>query len=180
MSTEHDPLTPVFAWRLKAALDRVTPPASLPRYASASLGRVRPWRVAPFLLAAAMAVLLALTATATTGSPNPVVWTRDAASTIQSVGHAPDVVPSPQPVPDQAPAKPSRSSAPAAPAAAPTHQPETEHGASPTPDRSQQSDDSEQHDLKESSLQWSGHWGSGTATGTTSGASRHPRNQDDH
>jgi hypothetical protein len=178
MSTEHDPLTPVFAWRLKAALDRVTPPASLPRYASASVGRVRPWRVAPFLLAAAMVVLLALTATATTGSPNPVVWTRDAASTIQSVGHAPEVIPpSPQPVPQQAPAKPARSSVPVAPAAAPTHQPQ--HGASPTPDTSEQQGDSQGHELKDSSLQWSGHWGSGTATSTTERASRHPRSRND-
>ena len=182
MSSERDPLTPVFAWRLKAALDRVTPPASLPRYASVAVRQARPWRVAPFLLAAAMVVMLALTATATTGSPNPIVWTRDAASTIQSVGRTPDVIPTPQPVPEQAPPKQARSSAPAvaAPAPAPTHQPQHQQGASPSPNSSGQSDDSQGHDLKESSLQWSGHWGSGTSTGTAWGSSRHPRNRDDH
>jgi hypothetical protein len=179
MSSEHDPLTPVFAWRLTAALDRVTPPLSLPRYASVALRQVRPWRVAPFLVAAAMAVLLALTATATTGSPNPIVWTRDAASTIQSVGHTPDVIPSPQPAPEQAPPKQARSSAPAAPAPVPTPQTQHQHGASPSPNGSEQSDDSQGHDFKESSLQWSGHWGSGTTTSTASGSPRHPRNRDD-
>ena len=165
-NSEHDPLTPVFAWRLQAALDRVTTPASLPRYASASMRQVRPWRVAPFLLAAATVVLLALTATATTGSTNPVVWTRDAASSIQSVGHAPEAIPAPpQPVPQQAPAKPARSSAAAAPAAAPTHQPQ--HSASPPPGRSAQPEDSQQPDIKESSIRWSGHWGSGSTTNTT-------------
>lgn len=174
MSNEHDPLNPVFAWRLKAALDRVTPPASLPRYASASMGRARPWRVAPFLLAATMVVLLALTATATTGSPNPVVWTQHAASTIQSVRHAPEAIPSPQPAPEQAPANPARS-APAAPAAVPTHQPQ--HGASPTPDRSEQPEDSPRPEPTDSSSQWNGHWGTGT-TNSTRSSDRHSHSRD--
>jgi hypothetical protein len=136
MSTEHDPLDPVFAWRLKAALDRVTPPHSRPRYESKSMGGLRPWRVAPFLLAAAMVVLLALTATATTGSPNPVVWTRDAASTIESVGHAPEVTPA-QPSPEQAPASPRKAPAPAAAA---THN--SGHEAPPKPKPSDHPEDS--------------------------------------
>jgi hypothetical protein len=175
MSTEHDPLSPVFEWRLKAALDRVTPPASLPRYASASMGRARPWRVAPFLLAAAMVVLLALTATATTGSPNPVVWTQDAASTIQSVGHPTGSIPSPAAVPEQAPANPSRS-APAAPAPAATHQPQ--HAASPTPDRAEQPEDSPRPEPTDSSNQWDGHWGSGNTT-QSSGSPRQSHGRHD-
>jgi hypothetical protein len=107
------------------------------------------------------------------------VWTRDAASTIQSVGHTPDVIPSPQPAPEQAPPKQARSSAPAAPAPVPTPQTQHQHGASPSPNGSEQSDDSQGHDFKESSLQWSGHWGSGTSTSTASGSPRHPRNRDD-
>jgi len=174
---EHDPLNPVFTWRLKAALDRVTPPASLPRYAFASMGRVRPWRVAPFLLAAAMVVLLALTATATTGSPNPVVWTRDAASTIQSVGHTPETVPGPQPAPEQAPAKPARS-APAAPAAAATHQPK--QVKAPTPSRCEQPEGSPRPEPTDSSSRWDGHWEAGNTTNTTWSSQGRSRSQDDH
>lgn len=175
-STEHDGLNPVFGWRLKAALDRVTPPASLPRYASVSMGRARPWRVAPFLLAGATVVLLALTATATTGSPNPVVWTQHAATTIQSVGHAPEAIPSPQSAPEQAPVNPARS-APVAPAPAATHQPQ--HGASPTPGASEQPDESTQTQPEptESSNQRSGHSGSGTTSNSTSSA---PGRSDTH
>lgn len=130
--TDHDPMGPGFEWRLKAVLDRVTPPASRPRYESVSMGGVRLWRAAPVLLAAATAVLLALTATAATGSPNPVVWTQRAASTIQSVGHAPEAAPSPEPSPET-PQETPRS----APAAPPTHAPEHEAEASPSPEPSE-------------------------------------------
>lgn len=159
-STEHDGLDPVFEWRLKAALDRVTPPSSVPRYASASMGRARPLRVAPFLLAGATVVLLALTATAATGSPNPVVWTQDAATTIRSVGHAAETITSPQP----APLNPA-SSEQSAPAPAATH-----HGASPTPDSSEQPDESTQPQPEptDSSNQRSGHSGSGTDSNSAS------------
>src|SRR3982074_966202 len=122
-----------------------------------------------------MVVLLALTATATTGSPNPVVWTRDAAATIQSVGHVPEVIPSPQPAPEQAPANPTQS-VPAAPAPAATHQPQ--HAASPTPDPEDQSGDSHRSEPTDSSSQWSGHWGTGTTT--TWDSSRHSHSRDGH
>src|SRR5260221_12298844 len=98
-STEHNKMDPIFDWRLKVALDRIVPPPSFPRYASKSMGGLRPLRVAPVLLAAATAILLVVAATATTGSPNPAVWTGDAASTIGSVV----AVPSPSPQPSLAP-----------------------------------------------------------------------------
>jgi hypothetical protein len=123
-STDHNKMDPLFDWRLKVALDRMVPPPSFPRYASRSVSRIRPWRVAPLALAATSAVLLALTATATTGSPNPAVWTGDAASTIGAVGHVAEPSPSPQPSPAPPPAAPRKTVAPA-----PAHQPE--HSASP-------------------------------------------------
>ena len=68
-------------------------------------------------------VLLAVTAAATTGSPNPVVWAERAGSTIQSVGHTPESSPSPEPT----------HNAQAAPAALPTHEP-AEHEPSQAPE----------------------------------------------
>lgn len=129
-NTDHDPMDPGFEWRLKAALDRITPPASRPRYESASMGGVRSWRIAPVLLAGATAVLLAVTATAATGSPNPVVWTQRAASTIESVGHAPEASPSPEPSPERSEETPNGGAA-----AQPTDEPE--HEASPSPEPSE-------------------------------------------
>ena len=129
-NTDHDPMDPGFEWRLKAALDRITPPASRPRYESASMGGVRSWRIAPVLLAGATAVLLAVTATAATGSPNPVVWTQRAASTIESVGHAPEASPSPEPNPERSEETPNGGAA-----AQPTDEPE--HEASPSPEPSE-------------------------------------------
>src|ERR1700693_5678663 len=125
-TTDHNKLDPGFERRLKVALDRIVPPPSFPRYASKSMGRLRPWRIAPALLAAATAILLALAATATTGSPNPAVWTGDAASTIGAVGHVAEPSPSPQPSPAPPPVAPRKAVAPA-----PAHQPE--HIASPRP-----------------------------------------------
>src|ERR1700719_2188278 len=126
-STEHHPMDRRLQWQLKAALDRMTPPASFPRYAS-TVGRLRPWRVAPFLLAAASSILLALTATATTGSPNPVVWSGDAASAIGSVAHTaePSPIPSPSLAPPQAP--PRKAALPA-----PTHAPSHDAATKPKP-----------------------------------------------
>jgi outer membrane biosynthesis protein TonB len=134
-NTDHDPMDPGFEWRLKAALDRITPPASRPRYASASMGGVRSWRIAPVLLAGATAVLLAVTATAATGSPNPIVWTQRAASTIESVGHAPEASPSPEPSPERSEETPNGGAA-----AQPTNEPE--HEASPSPEPSEHSEQS--------------------------------------
>jgi hypothetical protein len=132
-NADHDPLGPGFDRRLKAALDRVTPPASSPRYAYQAVAGLRPWRLASVVVAAGAACLLALTAVAATGSPNPVVWTQRAASTIGSVGHAPEASPSPEPskpphaTPHSAPSKPVQ---------------QTEHEASPSPRHSEQPSES--------------------------------------
>lgn len=123
--TRRYAVNPIFEWRLRAALERVTPPWSPPRYQT-GLAVARPWRLAPVLLAGAATVLLALTATAATGSPNPVVWTQRATTTIESVGHAPEASPSPEPS-HEAPRSTS--------AAPPTH--EAEHEASPNPEPSE-------------------------------------------
>jgi hypothetical protein len=93
---ENDPLDPGLKSRLKAALDQVTPPPALPRYAAATTGRARVGRAASLALAAGASVLLALTATATTGSPNPVVWTQRAASEIEAVEHGAKGSPTPE------------------------------------------------------------------------------------
>jgi hypothetical protein len=98
-NTEHDPLDRGFDWRLKAALDRVAPPSSNPRYASSAMGGARAWPIVPALVAAGATVLLAISATAFTGSANPLVWAERAGSTIQTVSHAPEAVPSPEATP---------------------------------------------------------------------------------
>src|SRR5258708_10614103 len=106
-STDHHRMDPGLEWRLKVALNRITPPSSTtPRYAARWKNGVRPWRLAPFALAAASVVLLALTATATTGSPNPAVWTGDAASTIGAVGHVAEPGPTPHPTAHPPPSPP--------------------------------------------------------------------------
>ena len=146
-SSNRDPIGPGFEWRLKAALDRVTPPVSTPRYLSATPG-VRTLHLAPFALAAAAAALLALSATAATGSPNPVVWTERATTTIESVGH-PAATPSTEP---SQPPKAQRG----VPGATSTHQPE--HKASPKPSESPEpTNDSSSGD----------HSGSGSGTSPT-------------
>ena len=98
-NTEDDPLDRGFDWRLKAALDRATPPPSNPRYASSVMGGARAWPLVPALVAAGATVLLAISAAAFTGSTNPLVWAERAGSTIQTVGHAPEAAPSPEPSP---------------------------------------------------------------------------------
>jgi hypothetical protein len=124
-NTEHDPMDRGFEWRLKAALDRVTPPMSSPRYASTVMGGARAWPIGPALVAAGAAmVLLAVTATATTGSYNPAIWAERAGTTIQSVGHTPESAPSPEPSPE------TPHLAPAAPAP-PQH--DTEHDETRAP-----------------------------------------------
>jgi hypothetical protein len=156
---EHHRLDPGLEWRLKVALNRVTPPSCTPRYLSSALNGVRPWRVAPLALAAATAILLALTATATTGSPNPAVWTGDAASTIGAVRHLPDPSLSPQPSPPP-PAPPRKAAVPAqarppvtrraAPPIEPTERPE----GSPRPRPSASPSPSDDH----SGWYWSSRW----------------------
>src|SRR5260370_16805468 len=99
-STDHHRMDTGLEWRLKVALNRITPPSSpTPRYAARWKNGVRSWRLAPFALAAASVVLLALTATATTGSPNPAAWTGDPASTIAAVAPVPHPTPTPHPTP---------------------------------------------------------------------------------
>lgn len=127
--TEGDPLGPAFAWRLRAALDRVVPPHAPPRYQSAANARA-PMRFAPAALAAAVAGIVALAAFATTGSANPVVWTQRVTSTIESTG----LVPAAQPSPEASPSPETESPRPPA-AAPPAHTPE--HEASPRPEPSE-------------------------------------------
>jgi hypothetical protein len=122
-NTDHDPLGPGFEWRLKTALDRVTPQWSQPRYQAPAVG-IKAWRVAPFLLAGATTILMALTATAATGSPNPAVWTQRAVSTISSVGHPATEIPSPEPT-----AEPAQEAPPSGSAPAPSHEAEHETGS---------------------------------------------------
>ena len=123
-----------FEWRLKSALDRVNPPASSPRYASTLMGGAWAWPVAPALVAAGAAMLLAITASVFTGSANPVVWAERAGSTIQSVSHTPEPSPSPEPSSE------TSHSAPAAPAQA-TH--DSEHDISERPEPSDQAEPNE-------------------------------------
>lgn len=104
MSKIENPLGPGFEWRLRAALDRIQPPHNAPRYLSLTPGgtlRTVLLRAAP-AVAAGIAGLL-LTAYAATGSPNPVIWTQNAASAITSITHP---EPSPTAEPSSAPAQP--------------------------------------------------------------------------
>jgi hypothetical protein len=133
--TRRYAVNPVFEWRLRAALDQVTPLWSPPRYQTAR-ALARPWRLAPVVVAGAATVLLALTATAATGSPNPVVWTQRATTTIESVGHPAEAAPNPEPSPEQPHANP-RAAVPAPPThqsqhAAPTQRPEPSDHPEPT------------------------------------------------
>lgn len=89
---ERELLGPGFERRLKAALDKVVPPSPLlasARYRTGATRRMsRAWRFAPALVAVGAAAM-AITATATTGSPNPSVWRDRAGTVFQSVGHFP-------------------------------------------------------------------------------------------
>lgn len=123
-NTDHDPLDSRFDRQLKAALDRLTPPASSARYAERAMAGLRPWRMVPMVVGAGAACLLVLTAAFTTGSPNPVVWTQRAASTIESVRHAPETSPGPKP------SEPAHATPHSTPAAPKQH---SEHGGSPSP-----------------------------------------------
>lgn len=133
-NTERDGLGPGFESGLKDALDRITPPASPPRYLSATMGGARPWRLAP-MVAIGATCLLALTATVATGSASPVVWTQRAASTLQSIAHQPVSTPSPAP---ETTAEPSgESPEPVRGGTAPTPSHEPEHESSPRPEPSE-------------------------------------------
>jgi hypothetical protein len=137
---EH-PIAPGFEWRLKSALDRITPPSGLPRYAMARR-TFRPLRPAlATALAVSVTVLLALSATAATGSPNPVVWKERAVLTIQAVSHqaeAPAI---------QAPSQ--ESTGHSARVAAPSHSSESssapEHEPTDRPQKSPQPTPTDEH-----------------------------------
>ncbi|MHB8612672.1 MAG: hypothetical protein ACYDAL_09620 [Candidatus Dormibacteraceae bacterium] len=128
-------MDPHFESRLKAALDRITPPASTPRYASTRPAGFRAWRIAPVLLAGATAILVVLAATAATGSPNPVVWTGYAAAAIGSVAHTGEPRPIQSPSEAAPPAEPHKGAA-----LAPTQEPD--HESSPGPEPSQRPEES--------------------------------------
>jgi hypothetical protein len=133
-NTEQDPLDRGFDWRLKAALDRVTPPSSHPRYASGVMGGARAWPLGPALVAAGATVLLAISATAFTGSANPLVWVERAGTTIQTVSHTPEATPSPEASPT---AQHSAPAAQAQPTQGPDHEANTqEPNGSPEPKQS--------------------------------------------
>jgi hypothetical protein len=141
-NTDHDGLGPGFEGRLKDALDRITPPSSPPRYQSASLSGARTWRLAPVALAVGATCLLALTATAATGSPNPTVWTQRAASTLTSIGHHSEASHSPgsetTPEAGERSAEPGQATPePEQGGAAPTPSHDAEHEASPKPEPSE-------------------------------------------
>jgi hypothetical protein len=114
---DPDDLHPTLISRLHAELNRVWPPAREPRYLTAA-APIRAWRFAPLALAIAFTGIVALTAFAATGSPNPAVWTNRVQTVINSS--------LPSPTPDESPS-------PAQPAAAPTAPPTHRTSATPTP-----------------------------------------------
>ena len=86
--TEGDPLGPAFERRLRGELDRVQPRFSPPRYLSAG-NRPLVRRFAPVGLAVSVVGILALSAFAATGSPNPVVWTEHVVTVIHPIPSSP-------------------------------------------------------------------------------------------
>ncbi|HKW06379.1 MAG TPA: hypothetical protein VJS19_02310 [Candidatus Dormibacteraeota bacterium] len=132
-NADPDDLHPTLIARLRAELDRVRPSHTMPRYAT-SPAPIGAWRLAPLILAIAFTGILALTAFAATGSPNPAVWTNRVETVISP--------PSPSPTPEDEPA----ASHPAATAtAAPTHRPTAAptHPAQPTSSPKHESPDPE-------------------------------------
>src|ERR1700746_4121478 len=108
---DPDGLHPTLIARLRAELNRVRPPHVEPRYLT-SPAPIRAWRLAPVMLAIAFTGILALTAFAATGSPNPAVWT----NRVETVINPPSPTPSPE-----SEARPSPSQA--GPTTAPVHRP---------------------------------------------------------
>lgn len=96
-NTDPGGLGPALRARLHAELDRIRPPGTTPRYL-ASGWSLRAWRLAPVALAVAFTGILALTAVAATGSPNPVVWSQRVQNVINP--------PSPSPTNEESPAAP--------------------------------------------------------------------------
>ena len=108
MSKTDDLLGPGFEWRVRAVLDRVQPPHTAPRYLSVTPGGTLRTAFVRAVPAVAVGVAgLLLTAYAATGSPNPVIWTQNAASAITSITRAPEPSPAAEPssAPVQVPAR---------------------------------------------------------------------------
>lgn len=137
-----DQLGPDFDERLRAALERFRPPTPMPQRArfrrpqptSYWLGGFKP-ALAAF---GALAVLiLMVAATAASGSPDPVVWTQRAVTTVEgtveTVTHVSESSPSPSPV--RAPQPQSKPPAQAAPVK--TAAPERDSSGPTTGSRSQ-------------------------------------------
>ena len=127
---DQDPMPDAIRWRLRAELDRVRPLHSSPRYPAAR--RVGSWRLAPAGLAAGVVGLVALSAFAATGSPNPVVWSERIVTVIEPASTpqaTPPSVASQTPSPREAVAPPPPTHH-ETPQAEPSEKPE----ASPTPE----------------------------------------------
>jgi len=86
-----------FPSRLRAALDRVSPPTPDPkaaRFYRATAARPGLGRLKLAIALAAAISLVAVAATAASGSANPAVWTQRALTTVESVTHRADAKPS--------------------------------------------------------------------------------------
>jgi hypothetical protein len=130
--TEGDPLGPAFERRLRGELDQVQPRISSPRYLTAGI-RPPVRRFAPVALAVSVVGILALSAFAATGSPNPVVWTEHVVTVIH-------------PNPSSQPPSPSPDEHQGGPGATPSQ--EGEHRGSPEP--SERAEPSQQPEPSES------------------------------
>lgn len=86
---DPDGLHPTLIARLRAELNRVRPPQNQPRYLSVG-APTHAWRLAPIALAIACTGILALTAFAATGSPNPAVWTNRVETVISPPSPSPE------------------------------------------------------------------------------------------
>ena len=110
--------------RLRAELDRIRPPDTPPRYLSSGWS-FRTWRLAPVALGVAFTGILALSAVAATGSPNPVVWSQRVQTVINP--------PSPSPTNEESPAPAQSHTEEQAPAG---HQESPEPSERPEPSES--------------------------------------------
>lgn len=118
-NTDPGGLGPGLKARLRAELDRIRPPATPPRYL-ASGWSLRAWRLTPVALALAFTGILALTAVAATGSPNPVVWSQR----VQTV-----INPPPSPTNEESPSAPQSHTEGQAPAQQESPEPAEAHEA---------------------------------------------------
>lgn len=121
-------MDPTLKARLRSELDRMVPRPVAPRYAT-SRAPAAAWRLAPVVLAIAFTGILALTAFAATGSPNPVVWTQRVQTVINP--------PAPTPADEGAPPQQPEHHATAAPAP-PKQQESPEPSERPAPAQSPQ------------------------------------------